>query len=64
MDAGANTVIGGTAAQVAGKRLIDVTVANTEPIPLHTVYVSNDDEGITFMQELAALNGGTCRVVE
>lgn len=38
--------------------LAAITGANWQRTPVHTLYVSEDDEGQQFMQELATANGG------
>ena len=44
--------------------LANITAANYQSIPIDTLYVSTDNQGITFMQDLAAANGGTFTLVE
>ncbi len=39
--------------------LAAITGANWQHTPINTVYISADSGGITFMQQLAAANGGT-----
>lgn len=39
--------------------LSTITGANWQRIPINTIYVSNDAGGVAFMQQLAALNGGS-----
>ena len=36
-----------------------MTSANWQHTPINTVYIASDSGGITFMQQLAAMNGGT-----
>jgi len=39
--------------------LAAMTAANWQRTPIDTIYIASDPEGIAFMQQLAALNGGT-----
>jgi len=41
--------------------LSQVASANWESLPIHTVYISGDSDGVAFMQQLAGQNGGTFR---
>ena len=36
-----------------------ITAANWQRTPINTIYISSDQSGITFMQQLAAANSGT-----
>ena len=36
-----------------------ITGANWQHTPVNTIYIASDNSGITFMQQLAAMNGGT-----
>ena len=47
----------------SGQVLSAVAAANYEALPIHTVFVSSDPEGIAFMNALA-MNGGTARSVD
>lgn len=44
--------------------LAAITGANYQQIPIDTLYISADDAGIAFMQQLAALNNGTFTLVD
>ena len=44
--------------------LAAITGANWQQIPIDTLYVSADDAGILFMQQLAAANNGTFILVD
>ncbi len=44
--------------------LASITAANWQSTPIDTLYISADSGGITFMQQLAALNNGTFTLVE
>ena len=44
--------------------LTDITAANYQHIPINTLYISSDSAGVSFMQQLAAMNGGTFTLVE
>lgn len=39
--------------------LSEITSANWQQVPIHTIYINDDSEGISFMQLLAAQNFGT-----
>ncbi len=39
--------------------LAEITAANWQQVPIHTIYINDDSEGISFMQTLAAQNFGT-----
>ena len=39
--------------------LSEITSANCQQVPIHTIYINDDSEGISFMQLLAAQNFGT-----
>ncbi len=39
--------------------LTEITGANWQRTPIHTIYVSTDNGGVEFMQALATLNNGT-----
>ena len=39
--------------------LTAMTGANWQHTPINTVYIASDAGGIAFMQQLAAMNGGT-----
>ncbi len=39
--------------------LTNIRAANWQNTPVNTIYISSDAAGITFMQQLAALNNGT-----
>ena len=39
--------------------LVAITTANYKRTPIHTIYISNDAQGSSFMQALAELNRGT-----
>ena len=39
--------------------LAEITSANWQQVPIHTIYINDDSEGISFMQLLAAQNFGT-----
>jgi len=47
----------------AAAALADITSANFEQIPLHTLYISASSEGIPFFQSLAQQNGGTFTLI-
>jgi len=42
----------------ATQSLADITAANWQRIPINTIYISSDNGGITFMQQLASNNNG------
>lgn len=44
--------------------LANITAANYLSMPIDTLYVSTEAGGIAFMQELAAMNGGTFILVQ
>ncbi|MFN0057846.1 MAG: VWA domain-containing protein [Planctomycetota bacterium] len=44
--------------------LADITAANYQQLPIHTLYIASDLQGISFMQSLAALNDGSFTIVE
>jgi hypothetical protein len=44
--------------------LSDITSANYQRIPISTVYISGDSDGITLFQQIAAMNNGTFRRVQ
>lgn len=39
--------------------LSEITAANWQQVPIHTIYINDDSEGISFMQLLAAQNFGS-----
>ena len=39
--------------------LSEITSANWQQVPIHTIYINDDSEGISFMQLLAAQNFGS-----
>ncbi len=43
----------------ASEDLTNITNANYERLPIHTLFLGDDSEGRHFMQNLAAANGGT-----
>ncbi len=43
----------------ATQALSSITGANWQHVPIHTIYIASDMGGMTFMQQLAAMNGGT-----
>ena len=48
----------------ASETLSQVAGANWEGIPIHTIYISSDSEGIGLMQGIANNSGGTFRLVQ
>jgi hypothetical protein len=46
-------------ANTATQSLADITAANWQQSPVNTIYISSDNGGITFMQQLASQNNGT-----
>ncbi|MFQ5654296.1 MAG: VWA domain-containing protein [Planctomycetota bacterium] len=44
--------------------LANITAANWQGTPVNTLYISADDAGINFMQQLAQMNNGTFTLVE
>ena len=44
--------------------LTNITAANWQSLPIDTLYISADTQGINFMQQLAAMNNGTFVLVE
>ncbi len=51
---------GGSSASV----IADITSANYEQIPLHTLYISAATDGIPLFQALASQNGGTFTLIQ
>jgi hypothetical protein len=43
----------------AAETLSAMTAANWQHTPINTIYIASDAGGIAFMQQLAAMNGGT-----
>lgn len=48
----------------AAETLTVLTAANWQHTPINTIYISSDSAGVTFMQQLAAQNGGVFRQVQ
>ena len=43
----------------SNQALSEITSANWQQVPIHTIYINDDSEGISFMQLLAAQNFGS-----
>ena len=44
--------------------LADISAANYESVPVHTLYISASSEGVPFFQQLSQENGGTFTLVQ
>ncbi len=44
--------------------LSEISMANWQQVPIHTVFIGSDTAGIDFMQTLAALNQGTFHICD
>lgn len=43
----------------SNQALLEITAANWQQVPIHTIYINDDSEGISFMQLLASQNFGS-----
>lgn len=44
--------------------LTEITSSNWQQVPIHTIFIGNENEGQGFMQELALLNGGSSTFID
>ncbi|MGE4620067.1 MAG: VWA domain-containing protein [Planctomycetota bacterium] len=44
--------------------LSEITMANWQMVPIHTVFIGNEVEGIDFMQTLASMNQGSFHICQ
>jgi len=48
----------------SNQALSEITGANWQQVPIHTVFIGSDMQGIDFMQSLAAMNQGSFHICE